>query len=178
MKRCAGRTVPDGRSCARRRASRKPCRTLRLLVVAVYGASSAGCSFVFTKGPQPEVQPPPPCTTDNTYPIADSVIAAASAAAVIAGSVLLAGAAGQHPCGDSCWTEGVTGAGALIVAVPLVAVFTPSAIVGFNRTADCRAWLQENPQYAPQPAPSTSSSLLVPARTCAVQGDAPLLCSS
>ena len=64
------------------------------------------------------------------------------------------------------------------VSVASAALFTSSAIVGFNQTADCRAWLQANPQHAPQPAPSRSSLLLVPAPTCPIQGDIPLLCSS
>ena len=68
--------------------------------------------------------------------------------------------------------------GTVIAGLVGTAVFVPSAITGFGRTYDCRAWLEANPQYAPQPAPSTSSSLLVPARGCPSQGDAPLLCSS
>jgi hypothetical protein len=177
---CASRSVPDGRTCVRRGARRKPCWVRWLLVVALHSAVSTGCSLVFTKGPQPEVQPPPPCTTDNGLPIADTVIAVASVAAVVAGAVVYANGTTRHNCGGwFCgFDEEVGGAGAMLIGGIGTVIFTPSAIVGYMRTADCRAWLQANPHYAPQPTPSTSSSLLVPARRCPSQGDAPLRCSS
>ena len=184
MEPCASRSVPDGRTCVRRSARRKPCRTLWLLVVAVYGAASTGCSFVYTRRPHPEVQPPPPCTTDNWAPTTDTVIAAVSVAAVVAGAVIYAN--GMKPCSGLLCNlneESVGGGAALIAGGVGTLIFTPSAITGFGRTADCRAWLQANPQYAPPPPPppptaETSSSLFVPERRCSSQGDAPLLCSS
>ena len=181
MGRDAGRSVPDGKLCVRHGARRKPCRPLWLLVVAVHGAASTGCSLIYTKGPQPEVQPPPPCTTSNGFPVADAVIAALGVAALTAGTVLFIDAASRKNCGaDFCLTEGFTGIGAFAVGVPVTAIFIPSAIIGFNRTAACRAWLEANPQYAPPPSPSTptSSLLQVPTQGCPTSGDAPRICSS
>ena len=180
MERCARRTMPDGRTCARRRLRRTPCWPLLLLLVA--GAASTGCSFVYTRGPQPEVQPPPPCTTSNASPTADTALAVVSVGAVVAGSILYSQATKSN-CSSgiadiSCNIEQGAGIGAIIAGGVGTLVFVPSAIVGYNRTADCRAWLQANPEYVPQPAPSTSSSLLVPTHTCPSRGDAPLLCSS
>ena len=160
----ARRSVPDGRICVRRGARRKPCSVLWLLVVAVHGAASTGCSFVYTRGPRPEVQPPPPCTTSYIHPIADTVLGAVSV------GVTIWAATGFH-------AEKIRD-GTVIAGLVATAVFVPSAVTGFGRTYDCRAWLQANPQYAPQPAPSTSSSLLVPVPGCPSQGDAPLVCSS
>ena len=189
MGRGAGRGVPDGRTCVGRGARRKPCRALWLLVAAVHGAVSTGCSLIHTKGPQPEVQPPPPCETSNNLPVADTVLAVASVGAVVAGSVVYSQNA-HKSCGFDFGCAMTPGAGIGLVVAGGVGtlVFVPSAIVGFMRTADCRAWLQANPQYAPPPSPpppspppppaETSSSLLVPVRTCPIQGDAPLLCSS
>ena len=152
------------------------------LMLVVLGVYSTGCSFIYTKGPQPGVQPPPPCTTDNGAPIADTVIASLSVAAVIAGAVLYAEAESMH-CGffdakcDSL-TPGLTGLGAMIIGVPLAAVFIPSAVVGFDRTAACRAWLEPKPQQpATTPAPQ-SSFLLMPQRECPAVGDAPHICSA
>ena len=177
-----GCAVPDSRPCARRRAGRKPCRTLLLLLVAVHGAASTGCSLIYTKGPQPEVRPPPPCTTSNASPYADIGLAVASVGAVVAGSIQYTRKCTGSGFGDiSCGVQQGTGIGAIVAGGVGTLVFVPSAIVGFMRTADCRAWLQANPQSTPPPPPppaETSSSLLVPVRRCPSQGDAPLRCSS
>jgi hypothetical protein len=152
-----------------------------LLVISIHGAASTGCSLVYTKGPQPEVQPPPPCTTSNASPIADTVLAAVSVGAVVAGSILYADASHNASCSFLCFSglnqaEEYGGVGAIILGGIGTTVFTISVVNGYGRTADCRAWLEANPQYTPQPA--TSSSLLVPAGRCHPRGDAPLLCSS
>ena len=155
--------------------------TAALLMLVVFVQASAGCSLIFTKGPQPEVQPPPPCTTDNGFPIADTVIAVASVAAVVAGAVVYANGTTRHNCGWFCgFGEEVGGAGAMLIGGIGTVIFTPSAIVGYMRTSDCRAWLEANPQYAPPPSPSTpqSSSLLVPPQGCPTLGDVPRMCSS
>ena len=180
MGRGAGRGVPDGRTCVGRGASRKPCWVLCLLMVAVYGAASTGCSFIYTKGPQPEVQPPPPCTTDNWPQTTDTVMAAVSVASVVAGSLIYSQNAHKscHGFDIYCAMAPAAGIGLAVAGGVGTLVFIPSAIVGYSRTADCRAWLQANPQYAPPPPAETSSSLFAPVRTCPIQGDAPLLCSS
>ena len=165
-----------------------PCLILWLLVVAVPGAASTACSFAFAKGPRPEVQPPPPCTTSNAAPVADTVLSVISVGAVVAGSLIYADSKKSLTCSPSNYfcplggigtgVEEATGVGAIIAGGVGTLLFVPSAITGYGRTADCRAWLQANPQYAGQPPPSNPSPPLVPARRCPGQGDAPLLCPS
>jgi|GEM_PF-2598924 len=154
-------------------------------ILVVFVQANAGCSLIFTKGPQPEVQPPPPCTTDNGAPIADTVLAVASVAAVVGGALAYSEGKRQEQqgCGHEwfCGFGNQVGGGGLMVIGGLgILLFTPSAIVGFNRTADCRAWLAANPQYAPPPSPSSpeSSLLLVPAQGCPTAGDVPRVCSA
>ncbi len=171
MERCAGRSGPDGRTCARRRVRRKPCRALWLLVVTIHGAAGTGCSFVYTRGPQPEVQPPPPCTTSNASPTADTVLAVASVAAVVAGSIVYAN--GMKPCsGFLCQlnSQSVGGGSAIVLGGIGTAVFVPSAIVGYNRTAACRASQPPQPEEAAPSAPPESSLLLVPSPGCPPPG--------
>ena len=155
---------------------------IALLILIALVQASAGCSLIFTKGPQPEVQPPPPCTTDNTAPTADTVLAVASVAAVVAGAVVYVNGTKQQGCGGwFCgFGEQVGGGGAMVAGVLGTLIFTPSAIVGFNRTAACRAWLETNPQYAPplSPSPPESSLLVGPPQGCPTPGDAPRICSS
>jgi hypothetical protein len=158
--------------------------TAALLMLVVFVQASAGCSLIFTKGPQPEVQPPPPCTTDNGFPVADTVIAVASVAALVAGAVVYVNGMAKHDCGlgSVCQfnEESVGGGAAMIAGGVGTLIFTPSAIVGFNRTSDCRAWLAANPQSAPSPSPNPpqSSLLLVPAQRCPTSGDVPRICSA
>lgn len=146
-----------------------------LLMLAVFGVANAACSFVYTKGPQPEVQPPPECTTSNKAPIADTVFAAASVAAVVAGSILYADAAGSccHSLESGYATLFPVAIGGLGILV-----FTPSAIVGYNRTAACRDSLEAKPQQPASPGPPLSSLLRVPPHGCPMLGDAPRVCSS
>ncbi len=156
-------------------------RSTVALMLVVFGFSAAGCSLIYTKGPQPDVKPPPPCTTSNSFPTADAVLAAVSVAAVVAGAVVYASgttkqcSGGEWFCGFS---EQVGGGGAMVIGGITTLIFTPSAIVGYMRTADCRAWLEANPQYAPPPAPPESSTLAVSLPGCAAPGDAPRVCSA
>jgi len=55
------------------------------LLLMVSGLSGSGCSFIFTKGPQPELEPPPPCTTSNAAPTADAIIAGLGVVGLVAG---------------------------------------------------------------------------------------------
>jgi hypothetical protein len=160
-------------------------RSTAALLVELLASTSAGCSFVYVKGPQPDVTPPPPCTTSNTNPTVDTVLASASVIALGVGAVVYAqGKKESSQCsGLVCLpVEEYAGVGAMVAGGIGTLVFTPSAIVGFNRTADCRAWVEANPQYAPPPVSSEQpSSLLcrhaaVPRRGCpaALLGRSPL----
>ena len=163
-----------------RRAS--PVVSLSTLVALAWVTS--GCSLIFVKGPQPEVQPPPPCTAANDLPAADAVLAGLSMAALVAGAVVYVNGKSQEESGCSgrwfCgFGEEVGGAGAMIIGGIGTLVFTPSAIVGFNRTSACRASAKANPQPAPSPpVPAAPASRLAPPRGCPSEGDAPRLCAN
>jgi len=166
-------------------------RSTAALILVVFGIYSTGCSLMFTKGPQPEVQPPPPCTTDNGWPIADTVLAALSVAAAVAGGVLMAdyNSRPRTTCNPNTdpfcalgnglsQAEQASGIGAVVLGVAGVLAFTPSAVVGFNRTAACRASLESKPHQTASSALPQSSFLLVPERGCPSLGDAPRNCSA
>jgi hypothetical protein len=148
--------------------------------LAVLGALSNGCSLLYTKGPEPMMRPPPPCTTSNEAPITDTVLAGVSVGMAVAGAII---AHNTSNCGGA-WcglNNGFTGDGLLILGSIGALLFIPSAGVGYGRTAACRDWLEENPQYAPPVRPGRPqgrSWLLVPAPECSSRGDAPLLCAS
>jgi len=148
------------------------------LMLVVFGVYNSGCSLIYTKGPQPGVQPPPPCTTDNTWPTTDTVLAAVSVAAVVAGTLLLT----QKCPSGGCTTEevagGFVGGGLALGGIVGTAIFTPSAIVGYMRTADCRASLEPKPQQPASTPLPPSSFLLVPRGGCRTVGDAPRSCSA
>jgi hypothetical protein len=152
--------------------------TPALLTLAVFGVANAGCSLIYTKGPQPEVQPPPPCTTWNTSPAADTVLAVLSVGAVVAGAVVYANGTTRHNCGFFCgFGEEVGGVGAMVIGGVGTLVFVPSAIVGFNRTAACRASLEAKPQQPASSPPPQSWLLLAPPEACP-PGNGPRICSS
>jgi hypothetical protein len=68
-------------------------------LVALVSVLSSACSFVLTKGPQPEVQPPPECTTSVGAPIADTVLAVASVGVAVLGGLMVASATcDQYHC--------------------------------------------------------------------------------
>ena len=160
----------------------RPIAALSLL--AALAQTSTGCSFIYTKGPQPNLDPPPPCTASNSAPTADTVVAAASVVALVAGAIVAATATsnctGEMFCGLE---QGVTGIGLIAGGAIGTAIFVPSAIVGYNRTADCRAWLKANPQYVPAVEPPSAPlreaapSSLVPATSCPPDRDAPRVCA-
>jgi len=131
------------------------------LMLVASGVSATGCSLIYTKGPQPEVKPPPPCTSSDSFPVADTTLAIISVAAVVAGAVVYSSGT-KKQCSGGEWfcgfSEQVGGGGAMLVGGIGALIFTPSAIVGFNRTAACRTWLEANPQYAPPPPPPPEAS--------------------
>jgi hypothetical protein len=143
------------------------------LVLAVFGVATTGCSLSFTKGPQPEVHPPPLCTTENGAPIADTVLAVSSVALATIPWIFYANAPKSDNSGIAFfafWGSIIGGFG--------TAIFTTSAVVGFNRTAACRTSLglaYEQPASSPVPQ---SSFLLLNERGCPMAGDTPRLCSS
>jgi len=169
-------------------------RSTAALMLVVFGVYSSGCSLIFTTGPQPEVQPqsqvhpepqsqvqqPASCTTSNVAPGFDVGFGVLSVASAVA---LTVGAAGLHECtpeqkaaGSWCDTWQVWALAGLGAA--LGALFITSAVVGFNRTAACRASVELKPQqHASTPIPE-SSFLLVPERGCPSLRDAPRSCSA
>lgn len=155
-------------------------RSHAALPLVVAALSSSGCSFILTKGPQPEVQPPPPCTTSNAAPIADAIIGGLGAVSLVAGVAVGASYAGESCTGWGCLGTGIgagAGFGAAILGGIAAAVFIPSAVVGFNRTDACRASQAPKSQEPASPALPESSFLRVPLRGCPTPADAPRLCA-
>jgi hypothetical protein len=127
------------------------------------------------------MQPPPPCTSSNEAPIADSVLAAASVGAIVGGGIVANNTkdCGGFPCGA---VNGLTGDGMIILGGIGTLLFVSSAITGYGRTAACRDWLEgggksvsATPSRISWPA---GSWLVVPPSGCSNQGDAPLICAS
>jgi hypothetical protein len=147
-------------------------RSMVTAVLAISGAGNTGCSLLYTKGPQPELHPPPACTTSNDAPITDTVFAVLSVGAVTGGLI-------AYKNGNL--GTGLLGAGGAILGGVGTLVFTPSAVIGYNRTAACRAWVEGGSKAVPAtPARAGQSPgywLLVPAPECSSRGDAPLLCA-
>ena len=146
-----------------------------MAALLVQGAVSTGCSLLFTKGP------PPPCTTENDLPRADTALLVASVALAVAGGAI---ARNPQTCTES-WCGlggGATGGGMLIAGGIGSVVFASSAIVGYNRTAGCRE-AEENGLHAQHPPPGARQGVtvalgVVPAPQCSSRGDAPLVCFS
>jgi hypothetical protein len=152
--------------------------TAALLILSVFGVASSGCSFIFTKGPQLEVQPPPECTTGNAAPVLDTVAAVAVALPAVwsfAQAVSDCPWSALGGCAPEARGAYWVSAG---VGIALAALYTTSAVVGFNRTAACRASQPPQPQEAAPSALPESSFLLVPPHRCPPSGDAPRICSS
>jgi hypothetical protein len=149
------------------------------LMFVVYGLSTTGCSLLFTKGPQPEVKPPPPCTTSNVAPGLDTT------AAILTTAVMVTALTATGSCSPTGWdfwctnSSDAAGIWATVgVSAALAALFTTSAVIGFNKTAACRTSLGLEPQpVAPTPL-AQSSFLLVPQQGCPTLGDAPRICSA
>jgi hypothetical protein len=146
--------------------------TLRISLATLFLGACPGCSLIFTHAPQPDVHPPPECTTSVAAPVVDTVVATASATLLGFGA-----AAAATPCtpGDVnfCGLGQAAGWGAIVVGAVTGILFTTSAVVGYQRTSACRASLEPN-ALLPQPSAS-----LLPASSvevCASVGDAPRSC--
>jgi hypothetical protein len=146
-------------------------RPTAALLAAALVWTSTGCSLLYVKGPQPDVNPPPPCTTSNALPVEDLILTGSAVVVLATGAIIHANETEEtidHGKGAGLMVAG--GIGALL--------FGTSAIVGYGRTSDCRAWLESEARNAAPPAAQTPSSFLVPARRCPTEGDAPRLCQA
>jgi len=151
---------------------------LRVLLATLALVASPGCSFIFTKGPEPEVHPPPQCTTSVAAPAVDTVMIAASVALVVAGAATAASSCTAGFGLNFCGLKGA-GLGAILLGAVSGVVFTSSAVVGFNRTSACRASLEPNALPPPGPViPATSLFPASPTKACAPMGDAPRVCTN
>lgn len=99
--------------------------------VAVALASVQGCSLLLVKGPPTGSMAPAQvsCTRSNALPVLDATMAGV---ALYTGSVLLAGGARSEG-----WAVGASVVGGGLVGEGLV--FGVSSLIGFHRTARCRA---------------------------------------
>jgi hypothetical protein len=97
-------------------------------LAALFVAAIPGCSLILTEGPQPELHPPPQCTTSVAAPVVDTVLAAFSV--TLLGLGIAAEAESSTPCtGEFCSLNGVgEGAG-------WVAIAAGAAVVGYQRTS-------------------------------------------
>lgn len=155
-------------------------RHLRAGLLTLIGVLNPACSLVLTKGPQPEVLPPPECTTSNGAPIADAVLAVASAGVATLGVLLAVEAqCDQYHCPQP--GEGPTpamGWGIAAFGVASAALFTTSAVVGFNQTAACREFQAHAPVSLGSRGTAGEFLPLALSRmpACPAGGDAPRLC--
>jgi hypothetical protein len=149
----------------------------RTVALTLIGAMSQGCSFLFTRAPQPNGQPSPSCTTSYAAPITDTIVTGVSVAAVLAGSIVYANA---HQCRTASCTEGneLAGTTAIVAGSVGALLFTPSTILGYTRVSACRAWFDGDDPARPRHPADLQLSLLVSPPRCSYGGDAPLLCSS
>jgi len=145
-------------------------------------AATPGCSLIFTKGPQPELQPPPECTSSVAAPVADTVLATLSIALFglgVTGAVasLYGGAAVSCPVsGCNNGSEGVAFVGslsALALGAAMGALFITSAVNGYEKTSACRASVEAN---ALLPRPKALLFPASPAEACEAVRDAPRVC--
>jgi hypothetical protein len=151
---------------------------LRISLATLILIASPGCSFIFTKGPEPEVHPPPECTTSVAAPAVDTVMIAASVALVVAGAATAASSCTSGFGLNFCGLNQGVGLGAILLGAVSGVVFTSSAVVGFNRTSACRALLEPNALPPPSPVvPATSLFPASPTKACAGMGDVPHVCA-
>ena len=144
-------------------------------VAALFVAAFPGCSLIFTKGPQPELHPPPQCTESVAAPVVDTVLAALSV--TLLGLGIAAEAESSAPCaGQFCSLNGVgqgTGWIAIAAGAATGILFTTSAVVGYQRTSACRASLEPN---ALLPRPKASLLPALPVEAFGAVDDAPRIC--
>jgi len=125
---------------------------LPLLMAATVACS--GCSLVYARGPQTSASPSPPepCTSTNVHAIADTVLASVFFTALVGGTIALIDGTQKHG-GWNGFGEDLIGLGLIGTGFVGTAIFTPSAVVGYNRAAACRAW-----EAMPSPLPPPRST--------------------
>jgi hypothetical protein len=150
---------------------------LRISSATLALVASPGCSLILTKGPQPELHPPPECTSSVAAPVVDTVLAALSF--TLLGLGVAAETEASAPCkGEFCSLNGISqGAGWIAIAAGAATgiLFTTSAVVGYQRTSACRASQEPN---ALLPQARTLLLPVSPAKACAPLDDAPRVCRS
>jgi hypothetical protein len=155
---------------------------LRILLTTLLLVPSPGCSLIFTKGPQPELHPPPECTQSVAAPVTDTVLATLSVALLGLGVAVVADTSSSPSCPTGglyyCSNTGRDaeagfGLGAIVAGAALGALFTASAVVGYQQTSACRASLEPN---ALLPQPKASLLPASPAEACEAVRDAPRVC--
>jgi hypothetical protein len=147
---------------------------LRLALLTLLPVANLGCSLAFTQAPELDIHPPPPCNTYVASPVADTILATASVGFMVFGVVVAA-----TPCGGGACYAPLVGWSAVIAGGLAAAVFTTSAVVGYQRTSGCRA-LEES-KGTPPSAPGMPSALLLyesPLEACVPKGDTPRQCPS
>jgi hypothetical protein len=118
----------------------------RAAVVAVGSISLlTSCSFALSGPPSSHRPPDPPdCDVSRFVPIADTLVAAAAGASGIAVAV----AASLDDCAESddeqacAQGHGIAGFVIALLLIP-TAIYTPAAMVGFQRTGRCRDAMAE-----------------------------------
>ena len=153
-------------------------------------AGTEGCSFAFTRGPQPSLPagpgpetsrpPTPECTSSVAAPVVDTVLSTLSVAVFVTGIAALA--TPEPSCSQGSFgvcfrnfnqSVGWTG----IIAGGLTStLFIASAVTGYGRTADCRAAIEASAR--PPPPRASVPPSFVPLEGCGPVGDVPRVCSS
>jgi hypothetical protein len=160
-------------------------KTASIAGVALLVIVTPGCSFVFTRGPQPSLPGPPStepskpvaaeCTSSVAAPVTDTVLSTLSVAILVGGVAALA--TPEPPCTSFCFrgfNQGVGWTG-IIVGGITSAIFIASAVTGYQRTADCRASLEAGARLPP---PRASVPPSIPDEVCRAAEDVPRACTS
>lgn len=144
-------------------------------------ATTPGCSLIFTKGPQPELHPPPECTASVAAPVTDTVLATLSVALLGLGVAGVVDSNSTRPCTPNSslcsfgnGTESTFSWGAVVAGAALGALFTASAVVGYQRTSACRASREPNALLQQPRAALLRAS---PVEACVPVSDAPRVCA-
>jgi len=150
---------------------------LQQLVAALVLATTPGCSLILTRGPEPEGRETQECTTSNAGPIADTVVAFLASSVMVLGVVEASQTQGAcDPAKDPLCElgRGINGASwvAAAVGAATTALFTASAVVGYERTSACRSLVGP----MPSPARGASAASTPPDQVVRAEAALPLPC--